>query len=96
MARCDIRQRSWKPPPTPPGCPPIVNFGQGMPVDNHGVGHFVCAGDTSLNPSAKALAYDTSTSSGGFTCTSTTHGMTCTDQRTGHGFFISRQGYRSF
>jgi hypothetical protein len=67
-----------------------------MAVDTSGPGKFVCAGDTSLNSSARALAYGTATSFQGFRCASSTTGMTCTDQRTGHGFFISRQGYRSF
>jgi hypothetical protein len=67
-----------------------------MAVDKSGAGKFVCAGDTSLNPSARALAYGTTASFQGFGCASSTRGMTCTNERTGHGFFISIQGYRSF
>src|SRR5581483_512361 len=96
QARCDIRQRNWSPPPKPPGCPPVVGFGQGMLVDDHGVGHFVCAGDTALDPSAPKLGYGAATVVAQFKCTSAFVGMTCTDTNTGHGFFLSRQGYRSF
>ncbi|MHB8694061.1 MAG: DUF6636 domain-containing protein [Solirubrobacteraceae bacterium] len=95
-ARCDIRQRNWSPPPRPASCPNVVAFGQGMAVNTSGAGKFVCAGDTSLNPGARALAYGTATSFQGFRCASSTSGMTCTNERTGHGFFISIQGYRSF
>jgi hypothetical protein len=95
-ARCDIRQHNWSPPPRPASCPNVVAFGQGMAVDKTGAGKFVCAGDTSLNPSARALAYGTTASFQGFACASSIRGMTCTNERTGHGFFISIQGYRSF
>ena len=96
QARCDIKNRSWSPPPRPPGCPNEVNFGQGMLVNNAGVGHFVCAGDTAIIPGARALPYGTDTLAGGFLCASRTSGMACFDTRTRHGFFIAIQGYRSF
>lgn len=95
-ARCDIKQRSWSPPPTPKSCPPIVDFGQGLVVSGSGRGQFVCAGDTTLDPSAQALAYGTDTVVGSFRCASRTSGMTCTKTNTGHGFFISLQSYRTF
>ncbi|MEA2197247.1 MAG: hypothetical protein QOJ25_1298, partial [Solirubrobacteraceae bacterium] len=71
----------------------MVGFGQGLLVDNAGVGHFVCAGDTTLDPSAQPLHYGTNTLVDRFQCASRTNGMTCTDQRTGHGFFIAIQGW---
>jgi hypothetical protein len=95
-ARCDIKQRSWSPPPTPKSCPPIVDFGQGLVVGGSGPAQFVCAGDTTLDPSAQALAYGTDTVVGSFRCASRTSGMTCTKTDTGHGFFISFQSYRTF
>ncbi|MBV9309261.1 MAG: hypothetical protein JOZ73_00415 [Solirubrobacterales bacterium] len=95
-ARCDIKQRSWTPPPRPPGCPSQVDFGQGLQVGGDDVGHLVCAGDTALNPSAAKLAYGTRSEIGSLRCDSATSGMTCTDAATGHGFFIASQSYRGF
>ena len=95
-ARCDIRQRTWSPPPRPSSCPNIVDFGQGLIVGGSGAARFVCAGDTSADPSAAPLAYNPDTVAGGFRCSSTSNGMTCTNTGTGHGFFIAIQGYRIF
>jgi hypothetical protein len=93
-ARCDIRKRTWSPPPRPANCPNVVDFGQGLIVGRSGPARFVCAGDTSADPSAPPLAYNTVTRVGEFECGSTTSGMRCTNSTTGHGFFISIQGYR--
>ena len=61
-----------------------------------GAARFVCAGDTSADPSAQALAYNTDTVVGDFKCGSTTSGITCANTASGHGFFIAIQGYRIF
>ena len=95
-ARCDIRQRTWSPPPRPSSCPNIVDFGQGLAVNRSGSGRFVCAGDTVMDPSAKVLPYNTDTVVGDLSCASASNGMTCTNTATGHGFFIAIQGYRIF
>ena len=97
IARCDIKQRSWSPPPTPKSCPPVVNFGQGLGGQRLRVrAQFVCAGDTALDPTAQPVPYGTDTIVGSFRCASRTSGMTCTKTDTGHGFFISFQSYRTF
>jgi len=95
-ARCDLKQRSWSPPPRPKSCPDIVDFGQGLIVLASGPGRLVCAGDTALDPSAQTLAYNTDTVVGGFRCESRTTGMLCTNTGDGHGFFIARETYRTF
>jgi len=95
-ARCDIRQRRWSPPPHPSTCPNEVDFGQGLVVGRSGNGQFVCAGDTTLDPTAVSLAYGTATRIAGFECVSTFDGMTCANTASGHGFFIAIQGYRIF
>jgi hypothetical protein len=95
-ARCDIKHRSWSPPPTPKSCPPIVNYGQGLIVTGSGAGRLVCAGDTTLDPRAKALPYDDDTLVGSFRCASRMDGVTCTNTASGHGFFIAVQNYRTF
>jgi hypothetical protein len=94
-ARCDIRSRTWSPPPRPASCSSQVDFGQGLEVGK-AAASFVCAGDTTLNPSAKVLDYGTATQSGTFSCLSETSGITCKNADTGHGFFLSQQSYRLF
>ncbi len=94
-ARCDIRERDWSPPPRPARCPKEVDFGQGLAVSAAGRASFVCAGDTALDPGAKALAYGTASQVGASECVSRTSGVTCTNS-SGHGFFISVQSYRIF
>lgn len=96
IVRCDISQRSWKPPPRPTSCSQEVDFGQGLEVGHAGKGQFVCAGDTALDPRGKPLHYGEASLEGGFACDSKFTGMTCMDLRDGHGFFISSQHYRVF
>ena len=54
-----------------------------------------CAGDTVYDPRSRILAYGQTWRRGGFRCTSRTTGLTCTN-RSGHGFFLSRQRWRLF
>jgi hypothetical protein len=96
VARCDINHRQWSPPPHPASCSDEVDFGQGLNVGLAGRARLVCAGDTALNPHATVLHYGQAARHGSFTCNSATTGMTCTDTRDGHGFFISIQSYRIF
>lgn len=90
--RCDIRQRTWRPPPRPPGCE--LDFGQGIALGAKGRPAFVCAGDTALNRD-RVLAYGRQVRIASITCTSRRTGMTCTN-RAGHGFLLSTQRYRLF
>jgi hypothetical protein len=94
-ARCDIRKREWSPPPHPASCSEEVDFGQGLNVAHDGKASFVCAGDTTLDPSAKVLAYGEASELGGTICMSRSAGITCANHA-GHGFFISIQSYKIF
>lgn len=94
-ARCDIRKRDWAPLPRPAECPKEVGYGQGLAVSRGGQASFVCAGDTTLDPGASALAYGTASRVGASECISRTDGVTCVNQ-SGHGFFISVQSYQVF
>jgi hypothetical protein len=96
VARCDIVNRSWSPPPRPSSCSSQVDFGQGIEIGKSGAATFVCAGDTARTPGSPKLAYGTGTGVDGFVCVSRTAGMTCTRPRTGRGFTISAQGYKLF
>jgi hypothetical protein len=95
-ARCDIAKRDWSPPPRPASCPKQVDFGQGLEVGRSGPARPVCAGDTALDPTGRALGYGSASRIGDFSCISRSTGMTCTNSVTGHGFFISIQSYRAF
>jgi hypothetical protein len=56
-----------------------------------GRAHVLCIGDTVLDPKAKVLKYGESKLYGGkFRCTSRVSGLRC-QNRSGHGFFLSRQ-----
>ena len=94
-ARCDIRERSWSPPPEPKSCIKIgLDFGQGLVVGQHRA-EFVCAGDTSLGGKA-VLGYGQSTRRGSIVCLSEQRGITCRNNAIAHGFFLSRERYRIF
>jgi hypothetical protein len=96
VARCDIGQRDWSPPPRPSSCPSETDYGQGLEVSRSGPGQVVCAGDTTRDPGAPKLPYGTASQAGSFICVSRPTGMTCTNRSNGHGFFISAQSYKLF
>ncbi len=96
QARCDIRHRTYTLPGRPKSCPHVVDFGQGLVVGKSGKGRIVCAGDTVYDPSFPVLPYGSTDRYGAFSCASNTDGVTCTNTRTGHGFFLSIQSYRLF
>ncbi len=94
-ARCDIRARSWAPPPKPKSCIKIgLDWGQGLAVGPHGAA-FVCAGDTTLGGPV-VLPYRSSAQRGTLICVSKVAGITCRNTDNGHGFFLSRASYRIF
>jgi hypothetical protein len=93
-ARCDIRNKDWEAPPTPPSCE--LDWGFGLTVDRHGRGNYVCAGDTAIDPSNPVLRYGDRITRGRFRCKSKQSGIRCTNRRNGHGFKISRQRAQLF
>lgn len=94
--RCDIRS-GLKNPPLPPrgSCSTEVDFGQGLWLATSGPTHIVCAGDTAMNPQARAIPYGTSYVHGAFRCDSKSIGLTCQNQ-SGHGFFLNADVWRRF
>jgi hypothetical protein len=92
--RCDIRERTWAPPPKPASCD--LDWGQGIQISGSAVPQFVCAGDTALDPASTVLAYGARTRQGSIVCESAQAGVTCTNEASGHGFFLSRDSYRIF
>ena len=92
-ARCDIRNRGWRPPPKPASCQ--LDWGFGLTVGRRGRGRFVCAGDTTLGQ-GRRLAYGDAIRRGRFRCVSGRSGMRCVNRLTGHGFNLSRERARRF
>jgi hypothetical protein len=92
-ARCDIAQRSWKPPPAPASCE--VDWGQGLELGRQGRAGYVCAGDTTLG-AGDVLPYGESVAQGRFRCKSKPSGVRCVNRRNGHGFEISKDAAKLF
>ncbi len=67
----------------------------GLAVETRGRAAAVCAGDTVAARRAPVLAYGRTWSRRGITCASRTSGLTCRN-RSGHGFFLSRERWRLF
>jgi len=84
--RCDIASGLKPLPKKPANC--HLNYGAGYEMGPTGRAQAVCAGDTVLHQ-GKVLKYGTTWHGGGFTCTSKSTGLRCTN-RSKHGFFLSR------
>jgi hypothetical protein len=95
IARCDILEHSWTPPPKPSSCIDL-DYGNGVEVIGGHPGEYTCAGDTVFSPSAPVLQYGDKITKNRFTCTSKTSGMRCANRNSGHGFFLSRETVRLF
>ncbi len=92
-ARCDIREKTWTPPPKPARCD--LDWGGGLEVSGKGPAMVVCAGDTTLSQ-GPVLAYGQRAQAGPIVCQSSQAGVTCSKSGSRHGFFLSRQSYRLF
>ena len=92
--RCEIRSGVKPLPPRPKACGDAV-WGAGYSMRQTGRAYVLCITDTVYDPKAKVFAYGTTWRGGGFTCTSRTTGLRCAN-RSGHGFFLSRQRSFSF
>ncbi len=91
--RCDIRSGLQPRPPRPASCK--LDWGFGYAMGPTGSSHVVCASDSAIDRTAHVLRYGTSWRRGGLTCRSEPAGLRCTN-RSGHGFFLSRQSSRRF
>jgi len=91
--RCEIRTGVKPLPPKPAWCD--VDWGAGYAMRQIGFAHVLCVGDTIFDPKAKVLAYGATWTGGGFSCTSQTSGLRCTNPR-GHGFFLGKEHSYAF
>ena len=85
--RCDIRSGLIPKASRPPGCPPDIDFGQGVDISARRAG-VVCAGDTALGTRVPKLAYGHVWRRGSIRCRSRVTGLACRN-KVGHGFFLS-------
>jgi Family of unknown function (DUF6636) len=92
-ARCDIIDHDWEPPPRPMDCE--FDYGGGISLAPGEQPEFVCAGDTVFGAD-EVLPYGESITAGVLRCESAESGITCRDDKAGHGFSISRQAYQLF
>jgi hypothetical protein len=65
----------------------------GLVLPANGEATFDCRTDVLVPSPRQVLDYGHSVTVGDVTCASATTGVTCTNGRTGHGFFISRETY---
>ncbi|BBX03017.1 DUF6636 domain-containing protein [Mycolicibacterium moriokaense] len=93
LARCDIIDRDWSPPPRPADCE--FDYGQGISIAPGEPATFVCAGDTTFG-AEEVLPYGKAITAGALRCESAESRITCRDVQTGNGFTISRQAYQIF
>lgn len=91
--RCDILSGLKPAPRKPPGCQNDWTFG--YQVSATGRARKVCAGDSVYSSSARVIRYGTTWRGGPFTCKSSRSGLRCRN-RSGHGFFLSRQNSYRF
>lgn len=91
--RCDIRSGLRPMPRKPSTCD--LDYGHGLSMRRTSKAGPLCAGDTALDPRAPVLGYGKTWRKPGFSCTSRTSGLTCTNQ-VGHGWFLSRESWRVF
>jgi hypothetical protein len=91
--RCEIRSGVKPLPPKPRTCE--FDWGAGYAMRQTGRPHILCISDTIHDFKARVLGYGTTWRGGAFTCTSKTTGLRCSN-RSGHGFFLSRERSYSF
>ena len=86
--RCDILSGIKPLPPKPRACE--LDWGTAIGLNRTGRARLMCVGDTAYDPRARVLAYGTTWRRNGFTCTSRTTGLRCSNL-SGRGFKLSRQ-----
>jgi hypothetical protein len=91
---CLIAQHTYAEPAGAESCP--AAFGHGFSSVQGGTPEPLCRGDVlaaAEDGSGAILPYDQTLTVGSVTCQSATTGVTCVDQRSGHGLFLSRARY---
>jgi hypothetical protein len=87
--RCDIASGLKPRPARPKGCVHL-NWGDSYTMNARGRVAITCHGDTAIIKGSTVIAYGETWSRGGFVCLSRSIGLRCKN-RSGHGFFLSRE-----
>ncbi len=93
LLRCDIIKNRAKLPPKPKDCD--LDWGNAFGMGLTGAAQRACHGDTIVAGTNPVLGYGKTWRKGGFTCTSKTTGLTCTN-RDKKGWEISQTKQRLF
>lgn len=91
--RCDIVRKTWTPPAKPADCD--LDWGNGLAI-SRGQATMTCAGDTLIGTSEITLEYGEGLRSGTVRCDSENSGLTCQDEKSGHGFTLASSRYTVF
>ena len=92
--RCEIRSGLKPMPPKPSSCQ--FDWGGGfLLTTDRQKAEILCISDTVYSPDFAILNYGKTWRKNGFSCNSTTNGLTCTNGK-GNGFFMNREQWRAF
>jgi hypothetical protein len=91
--RCDIVRKTWQPPAKPADCE--LDWGNGLFLESGEAG-VTCTGDTLIGAAKRTLEYGTALRAGDIQCESESSGLTCTSDKTGHGFTLAAARYTLF
>jgi hypothetical protein len=89
--RCEVATHDWVAPPKEPSCQ--LDWGSRLQL-NHAAGALFDCYAQNLPTPDRTLPYGSTWAVGSLVCDSETAGVTCTDNGTGHYFFVSRQTWR--
>ncbi|NJM68500.1 MAG: hypothetical protein HC851_23970 [Acaryochloris sp. RU_4_1] len=94
ILRCEIVSKLKPMPSQPDSCQ--FDWGNGLLLTKSAKkAEVLCVGDTMYSPNYPTLDYGKTWKKNGFSCKSTTNGLTCTNGK-GNGFFLNREEWQAF
>jgi hypothetical protein len=94
ILRCEIVSKLNPMPPQPTSCE--FDWGNGLRLTKaNQKATVLCVGDTMYSPNYPTLDYGQTWKKNGFTCKSSTNGLTCTNGK-GNGLFLNRKEWKAF
>jgi hypothetical protein len=91
--RCEIVSGLRPMPPKPSACE--FDWGGGLVLPRSKKAQVLCASDSAYSPNYPILQYGQTWKKSGFTCKSSTDGLTCTNPE-GQNFFLNREEWQIF
>ncbi|ODR11641.1 hypothetical protein BHQ15_00085 [Mycolicibacillus koreensis] len=95
MVRCDLRERTFTPPPRPADCG-MGPWAKSVRLERGAAARFTCISDSVINADAVTLDYGRHLTAHDFDCRSARDGIRCTDTTTGRGFRLAADSYAFF